>query len=85
MLRLCRNLRAKSRALLVRQRNRLVLVKPDQLTQQHFRQRQTVLHLCQCHLGLVDAYADAQAVALRGHTLVDHLLHVALQSTCQYI
>ena len=54
------------------------------LTKQHLREHQSVVHLPECHLGLVHSHADAQSVALGGHALFYQSLHVALQFLHQF-
>ena len=50
-----------------------------QLTEQHLRQHQSVVHLCQCHLSLVDFHIDTQSLGTGGNTLTDHFLHVTVE------
>ena len=50
-----------------------------ELTQEHARQCQAILHLGHHHIGLVQFYAYLQLVSFRCHTGVDHLGHILVQ------
>ena len=50
-----------------------------ELTQQHLRQRQSVIDLHHCHFSLIDFHADAQTLRTGCHALAYHLLYVTVQ------
>ena len=52
--------------------------KSAELAEQHFRKHQSVLGLCEFHLGLVDLHLHLQSVGLCGYSLGNHLLHVVI-------
>ena len=65
--------------LFVNQRHLFIDRQSTELTQQHLRQRQTIVDLHDCHLSLVDLHADAQSFGTCSHTFTNHLLHVSVK------
>ena len=50
-----------------------------ELTEEHLGEHQSVLCLHDIHLGLIDLHLHLEAVGIGGHTLADHLLHIAVE------
>ena len=68
---------------LIGKNHRLIEGLATELCQRHACQHQSVAHLGECHVSLIHLHIHAQQCGIGSHALLEHLLHVVVESSHQ--